>query len=264
MSSFPKHSYTEQALDHVFPQSNSDTGQAPAPAQGYRSERSPLITRAPIVNSTAARLDSFPSGHQSTNQLSPFDNNRNDSNNSNNNKYSKSHTLLDSEQPRGQLLQPQPRSYGTTRGQDEEQQQQSPTPTIIASSSDFLGPASSTPGMDKYTYQPGRLSVREVAIQEFKILLRYSWPVVLTYVLQNSLQLASLISLGHLGSIGECLFSFLICALQVQVYFRHLSSWCGFFVFFLPSFLPSFFLSSPFVSMHLYFPLWPQTQLVFF
>ncbi|KAG0046851.1 hypothetical protein BGZ83_007980 [Gryganskiella cystojenkinii] len=45
------------------------------------------------------------------------------------------------------------------------------------------------------------LSVKELTIREFKILLKYSGPVVLTYVLQNSLQLASLVSLGHLGSI---------------------------------------------------------------
>lgn len=47
------------------------------------------------------------------------------------------------------------------------------------------------------------LSIRELALREFKILLRYSGPVVLTYVLQNSMQLASLVSLGHLGSIGK-------------------------------------------------------------
>ncbi|KAG0053769.1 hypothetical protein BGZ83_000481 [Gryganskiella cystojenkinii] len=45
------------------------------------------------------------------------------------------------------------------------------------------------------------LSTRDLALREFKILLQYSGPVVLTYVLQNSLQLASLVSLGHLGSI---------------------------------------------------------------
>jgi len=238
MSSFPKHSYTEPSIDHVFPQSTSNTGQAPQ-AQGYHSERSPLITRAPVVDSAATRLDSSPSGHQSTNHPAPYVNNSmNNSNNSNNNKYIESHTLLDSEQPRGQL-QPQPRSYGTTRGQDEEQQQQSPTPTIITSSSEFLGPTS-TPGMDKYTHRPEWQSVREVTVQEFKILLRYSGPVVLTYVLQNSLQLASLISLGHLGSIGEFVFSFLpevvssfFCT-RDALHFRHLSSWRPFpFLFFL-------------------------------
>ncbi|KAF9371313.1 hypothetical protein CPC16_003143 [Podila verticillata] len=45
------------------------------------------------------------------------------------------------------------------------------------------------------------MSSKELTLREFNILLRYSGPVVLTYVLQNSLQLASLISLGHLGSI---------------------------------------------------------------
>lgn len=50
------------------------------------------------------------------------------------------------------------------------------------------------------------LSTRELAAREFKILLRYSGPVVLTYTLQNSLQLASLVSLGHLGSTGKGIF----------------------------------------------------------
>ncbi|KAG0257282.1 hypothetical protein BG011_004049 [Mortierella polycephala] len=45
------------------------------------------------------------------------------------------------------------------------------------------------------------LSLKQLSIREFKVLLRYSGPVILTYVLQNSMQLASLISLGHLGSI---------------------------------------------------------------
>ncbi|KAG0038680.1 hypothetical protein BGZ82_011151, partial [Podila clonocystis] len=45
------------------------------------------------------------------------------------------------------------------------------------------------------------MTTKELTMHEFKILLKYSGPVVLTYVLQNSLQLASLISLGHLGSI---------------------------------------------------------------
>ncbi|KAF8986866.1 hypothetical protein BGZ52_007301 [Haplosporangium bisporale] len=51
------------------------------------------------------------------------------------------------------------------------------------------------------TMESSYLSIRELSLREFKILLRYSGPVVLTYVLQNSLQLASLVSLGHLGSI---------------------------------------------------------------
>lgn len=54
------------------------------------------------------------------------------------------------------------------------------------------------------------MTTKELTIHEFKILLKYSGPVVLTYVLQNSLQLASLISLGHLGSIGK-LFT-LVCS----------------------------------------------------
>ncbi|KAF8983199.1 hypothetical protein BGZ46_010661 [Entomortierella lignicola] len=49
--------------------------------------------------------------------------------------------------------------------------------------------------------ESSKLSIRELTTREFKILLRYSAPVVLTYILQNSLQMASLISLGHLGSL---------------------------------------------------------------
>ncbi|KAF9186749.1 hypothetical protein BGZ51_001774 [Haplosporangium sp. Z 767] len=45
------------------------------------------------------------------------------------------------------------------------------------------------------------LSLKQLTVREFKILLRYSGPVILTYILQNSMQLASLISLGHLGPI---------------------------------------------------------------
>ncbi|KAF9962304.1 hypothetical protein BGZ65_009341 [Modicella reniformis] len=45
------------------------------------------------------------------------------------------------------------------------------------------------------------LSTRELTTKELKILLRYSGPVVLTYALQNSMQLASLVSLGHMGSL---------------------------------------------------------------
>lgn len=48
---------------------------------------------------------------------------------------------------------------------------------------------------------PSTLPIRELATREFKILLKYSAPVVLTYALQTSLQLASLVSLGHLGSV---------------------------------------------------------------
>lgn len=47
------------------------------------------------------------------------------------------------------------------------------------------------------------LSIRDLTVREFKILLQYSGPIVLTYSMQNSLQLASLLSLGHIGSIGK-------------------------------------------------------------
>lgn len=47
------------------------------------------------------------------------------------------------------------------------------------------------------------LPANEVAKREFKILLEHSWPIVLTFILQNSLQLASLVPLGYLGPIGK-------------------------------------------------------------
>ncbi|KAF9972802.1 hypothetical protein BGZ73_004007 [Actinomortierella ambigua] len=52
-------------------------------------------------------------------------------------------------------------------------------------------------------YRSGRssdaLSLRKLTVREFGILAMYSGPVVVTYILQNSFQLASLVSLGHLG-----------------------------------------------------------------
>jgi len=77
-------------------------------------------------------------------------------------------------------------------------------------------------GSDQRSVQSdtAHLSVKEITIREFKILLKYSGPVVLTYVLQNSLQLASLVSLGHLGSIGKFFFpSFYRFLFQLGLFF---------------------------------------------
>ncbi|OAQ33992.1 MATE efflux family protein [Linnemannia elongata AG-77] len=178
MSSFPKHSF-EQAYDHAFPPSppngnnnnnnSSATGSAvpssaTSPSQAYSnnnyntnslaspsgpglstiSERSPLITKAPIQN--------LPGSYTSTNNNHDDD----DDYHPNNNHH----------------------SHGTS-----------------VSSTDTLLEQGNSSSSGQY------MSIRDLTVREFKILLRYSAPVVLTYVLQNSLQLASLVSLGHLGSI---------------------------------------------------------------
>lgn len=180
MSSFPKHSF-EQAYDHAFPPSppngnnnnnnTSATGSAvpssaTSPSQAYSnnnyntnslaapsgpglstiSERSPLITKAPIQN--------HPGSYTSTNNNHDDD----DDYHPNNNHH----------------------SHGTS-----------------VSSTDTLLEQGNSSSSGQY------MSIRDLTVREFKILLRYSAPVVLTYVLQNSLQLASLVSLGHLGSIGK-------------------------------------------------------------
>ncbi|KAK3833482.1 MAG: putative MATE efflux family protein subfamily [Linnemannia elongata] len=178
MSSFPKHSF-EQAYDHAFPPSppngsnnnnnTSATGsaapsRATSPSQPYSnnnyntnslaaasgpglstiSERSPLITKAPIQN--------HPGSYTSINN----NNDDEDDYHPNNNHQ----------------------SHGTS-----------------VSSTDTLLEQGNSSSSGQY------MSIRDLTVREFKILLRYSAPVVLTYVLQNSLQLASLVSLGHLGSI---------------------------------------------------------------
>jgi MATE family multidrug resistance protein len=183
MSSFPKHSF-EQAYDHAFPPSppnrnyNSSTpSRITSPAHDHStnnynynnnsltavtpdlstiSERSPLITKAPIQERTSS--------------YTSIDNNSN--------KYG------DDEDIYG----PNNHGHGTS-----------------VASADTLLEQGDTSCSGEY------MSIHDLTVREFKILLRYSGPVVLTYVLQNSLQLASLVSLGHLGSIGKIFHSICRC-----------------------------------------------------
>ncbi|KAG0271034.1 hypothetical protein BGZ95_001225 [Linnemannia exigua] len=170
MSSFPKHSF-EQAYDHAFPPSppnGSNNSTSPSrttsPSQGHStdnynsnnslaapalstiSERSPLITKAPIQNHSG----SYTSINNNSNEQDEDDYHPNNNHNSHGTSVSSTDTLLE-------------QGNSSCSGQ--------------------------------------YMSIQELTAREFKILLRYSGPVVLTYVLQNSLQLASLVSLGHLGSI---------------------------------------------------------------
>ncbi|KAF9133355.1 hypothetical protein BGW39_009952 [Mortierella sp. 14UC] len=173
MSSFPKHSF-EQAYDHAFPPSppngnniSTTPSRTASPSQGYStdnhnhnsltaaapglstiSERSPLITKAPIQQ--------HPSSYTSINNSNDQNDEDEDNYHPNNNNY----------------------SHGTS-----------------VSSADTLLEQGNSSCSGQY------MSIHDLTVREFKILLRYSGPVVLTYVLQNSLQLASLVSLGHLGSI---------------------------------------------------------------
>ncbi|KAG0281659.1 hypothetical protein BGZ95_001018 [Linnemannia exigua] len=164
MSSFPKHSF-EQAYDHAFPPSPTLPSALPT-----ISERSPLISRAPLTAGPS-------SNGSSSNTLQPGNNSytSNDSNAS----YvtAKSGTgetdaLLEHGNNINNSVRPQQQPF---KGY--------PNERVSIRSDSVL------------------MTARELTVQEFKILLRYSGPVVLTYILQNSLQMASLISLGHLGSI---------------------------------------------------------------
>ncbi|KAG0298367.1 hypothetical protein BGZ96_000081 [Linnemannia gamsii] len=173
MSSFPKHSF-EQAYDHAFPPSPDEL--APLPTI---SERSPLISRAPLTGgASSSNGNNNSNGSRST--LHPGN----------------SYTSNDSST-----------SYVTAKS------------TPLAETDPLLEHGlNNGGGVDSYFQQlPGHrggdsvsmrsssafLTARELTVREFKILLKYSGPVVLTYILQNSLQMASLISLGHLGSIGK-------------------------------------------------------------
>ncbi|KAF9146877.1 hypothetical protein BGX30_005087 [Mortierella sp. GBA39] len=167
MSSFPKHSF-EQAYDHAFP---------PSPVQPAAlatiSERSPLISKAPFTagsssNGNSSSRDTLQPGNSYTS---------NDSSTSyvtaKSNALAETDALLEHElnNGRGDHLYPQ-----------QQQQGRYGDSVPIRSNSAFV-------------------TTRELIAREFKILLKYSGPVVLTYILQNSMQMASLISLGHLGSI---------------------------------------------------------------
>ncbi|KAK3809517.1 MAG: mate-domain-containing protein [Benniella sp.] len=168
MSSFPKHSF-EQVYDNTFssslPGDSYSQGRrstaANADNQGRRmSERSPLITKAPVRTHPSYTSNAF----------SPLD-----------------------------------RSTG------QRPRNKAPSATSASSADTLLGPEDAPDGDDNGRSLCGgastdfnssqALSIREMTLREFKILLRYSAPVVLTYGMQNSLQLASLLSLGRLGSI---------------------------------------------------------------
>ncbi|KAF9100567.1 hypothetical protein BGX27_000331 [Mortierella sp. AM989] len=192
MSSFPKHSF-DQAYGHAFPQSrhntNSQTHGQTHPSndtQDVFSERSRLITRAPL---NTAYTNNQPHINEDTEYDQPV-----------------SYSATEPSSPPSS-------SYGTTNNQPRHSRNEasSSTETLLESGQ------SATPGegggcgnyLDDDEDDADNLSVsctrympiRELTAREFKILLRYSGPVVLTYILQNSLQLASLISLGHLGPI---------------------------------------------------------------
>ncbi|KAF9178618.1 hypothetical protein BGZ51_007616 [Haplosporangium sp. Z 767] len=162
MSSFPKHSF-EQAYDHAFPPSppSSQSHSREPPAYGLASERSPLITKAPLNNSPTQY-----------------------------NNYSKNNDFVDHNQLRNKT------SADTLQESGQEGRRNGSGSSSSSSASDA--------GSEETSYaveSAEDMSIKDLTLREFKILLRYSGPVVLTYVLQNSLQLASLVSLGHLGSI---------------------------------------------------------------
>ncbi|KAF9133632.1 hypothetical protein BGW39_009360 [Mortierella sp. 14UC] len=164
MSSFPKHSF-EQAYDHAFPQSPDQPSALP-----IISERSPLISKAPITgsssNGTSSRITLQPGNISYTS---------NDSNAS----YVTAKSSVAGETDA--LLEQGFNNNGVHPHQQ----------PFTGHHIDGVSSCSDSTFM----------TARELTAREFKILLRYSGPVVLTYILQNSLQMASLISLGHLGSI---------------------------------------------------------------
>ncbi|KAG0250209.1 hypothetical protein BG011_008575 [Mortierella polycephala] len=160
MSSLPKHSF-EQAYDHAFPPrppSPQSRSRAP-PTYRSASERSPLITKAPLDNSHT--------------QYSNYGNNSD---------------FEDHNQLRNKT------SADTLQASGQDGRKGS------GSSSSSTSDAGSE-GTSYAVEKAEDMSIKDLTLREFRILLRYSGPVVLTYVLQHSLQLASLVSLGHLGSI---------------------------------------------------------------
>ena len=169
MSSFPKHSF-EQTYDHAFP---------PSPVQpaalAMISERSPLISKAPLTAEPSSNRDS-----SSRITLQPG------------NSYTSNDSSISYVTARSNALAETDAllEHGLNNGggdhlySQQQQQGRHGDGVSIRSNSAFV-------------------TVRELTAREFKVLLKYSGPVVVTYVLQNSLQMASLISLGHLGSIGK-------------------------------------------------------------
>ncbi|KAG0361028.1 mate-domain-containing protein [Gamsiella multidivaricata] len=175
MSSFPKHSF-EQAYDHAFPPSppsahshhNNHHNRRTEDGLGTISERSPLITKAPL-GSTSFTNHNDPALYTSNDSSSSY-----------------AAVAAAGNQYDGRLP-------GNAARHDKAA---SSTETLLDPNGGHGQEDDGESGRSEYY-----LSIRELTIREFKILLKYSGPVVLTYVLQNSLQLASLISLGHLGSI---------------------------------------------------------------
>lgn len=164
MSSFPKHSF-EQAYDHAFP--------------GMSSEAHPQGRRSPALNADSPR-------HYS--ERSPL--------------ITKSPLTTESSYTYNDLPsgnRPYNKAPSATSA--------SSVDTLLESrgAPDDHNNQGSSCGNESECETPSHLlSIRDLAVREFKILLRYSGPIVLTYSMQNSLQLASLLSLGRLGSIGKC------------------------------------------------------------
>ncbi|KAI1319268.1 hypothetical protein EDD11_004405 [Mortierella claussenii] len=208
MSSLPKHSF-EQAYDHAFPashnhrQARSPIMSAATATPSYHSERTPLITKAPWIhtNTTSDAASSPPQQPQPSSYTSPFNN----VGSSDRDKASSTETLLDT------AMDVPPPTSALTMGTDidvscrDNRPQRRGRHGHSCDDDDNEGEGHDNhSGSSSFTSENecGKfMSIRDLTLREFKILLRYSGPVVLTYVLQNSLQLASLISLGHLGSI---------------------------------------------------------------
>ncbi|KAF9981288.1 hypothetical protein BGZ65_004116 [Modicella reniformis] len=165
MSSFPKHSF-EQAYDHVFPPGLSDeihhsprrrSAAGNGGSQGYFSERSPLITKAPLGTQPSYTNNGSRPPNKAPSATST----------------SSTDTLLESGLS--------PNGHRDNDGDDNDDASSCNQGPMTGRKSDFL-------------------SIHEMTMREFKILLQYSGPIVFTYAMQNSFQLACILSLGHLGS----------------------------------------------------------------
>ncbi|KAF9917024.1 hypothetical protein FBU30_001037 [Linnemannia zychae] len=164
MSSFPKHSF-ESTYDHTVPPSPSLSAITDA-SEVY--ERSPLITKAPIQRPLLDEGSTSvpqPSTIYTSNSLSPLE------------------------------VPPPTKPSSLVPGE---------TDNLLESrlnGSEDIGRAYKRQHRASLRSNSDFMSIRELTLREFKILLRYSGPVVVTYILQNSIQVASLVSLGHLGPI---------------------------------------------------------------
>ncbi|KAF8980195.1 hypothetical protein BGZ46_004536 [Entomortierella lignicola] len=180
MSSFPKHSF-EQAYDHAFPPNRHEQPSVDTQDE-VLSERSRLITRAPLSTS-------YTNNHQQ-------------------HEHQPALSISSTESS--------PSSYGSTTPKHHHNEASLSTETLLEATNINGQGANGAGGCGGYLENNNNdpddadnlsvscaryMPIRELTIREFKILLKYSGPVVLTYILQNSLQLASLVSLGHLGPI---------------------------------------------------------------